>query len=149
MEAAFSQRFRASNPLKFSQFSTIRVGETISGGRAGEASSSRTPKYVPNSASSSRSVNNFPQRGWHSAKQIQMNDNVSEHRFGSFSLGDVFDQEIQKKGQFAFRGRQSNVQSSTRFIDLFAKSFNTEVETRGMCLMNRGVVLAWKKRKRA
>jgi hypothetical protein len=57
-----------------------------------------------------------------------MNDNVSEHRFGSFSLGDVFDKEIQKKGQFAFRGRQSNVQSSARFIDLFAKSLNTEVE---------------------
>jgi hypothetical protein len=42
-------------------------------------------------------------------------------RFGSFSLGDVFESEIQKFGRFAFRGTHSKGESSKRFVDEFVR----------------------------
>jgi hypothetical protein len=39
-------------------------------------------------------------------------DETGAIRFGSFSLGDVFESEIQKFGRFAFRGKHSKGESS-------------------------------------
>jgi hypothetical protein len=48
-------------------------------------------------------------------------DEISAIQFGSFSLGDVFESEIQKFGRFAFRGKHSKGESSKRFVDEFVK----------------------------
>jgi hypothetical protein len=42
-------------------------------------------------------------------------------KFGSFSLGDVFEREINKFGRFAFRGKKSTGEASKRFVDEFVK----------------------------
>jgi hypothetical protein len=39
-------------------------------------------------------------------------DEIGAIRFGSFSLGYVFESEIQKFGRFAFRGKHSKGESS-------------------------------------
>jgi hypothetical protein len=48
-------------------------------------------------------------------------DETGAIRFGSFSLGDVFESEIQKFGRFAFREKHSKGESSKRFVDEFVK----------------------------
>jgi hypothetical protein len=47
-------------------------------------------------------------------------------RFGSFSLEDVFEQEIRSHGHLAFRGNQSRNQSAARFVSFFAESMSQE-----------------------
>jgi hypothetical protein len=61
-------------------------------------------------------------------ERIHQVQNLSPHkdennviRFGSFSLGDVFEREIQKFGRFAFHGKHSKGESSKRFVDEFVK----------------------------
>jgi hypothetical protein len=43
-------------------------------------------------------------------------------KFGSFSLGDVFEREIRKLGEFAFRGKHSKGEASRRFVEEFVKA---------------------------
>lgn len=43
-------------------------------------------------------------------------------RFGSFSLGDVLNNEIRKLGRFAFRDKRSSGKSSKKFVDEFVRS---------------------------
>jgi hypothetical protein len=38
-------------------------------------------------------------------------------KFGSFSLGDVFDSEIKKLGRFAFRERKSTGDAVAKFVE--------------------------------
>jgi hypothetical protein len=40
-------------------------------------------------------------------------------KFGSFSLGDVFDSEIKKMGRFAFRERNSTGDAAAKFVEKF------------------------------
>lgn len=42
--------------------------------------------------------------------------------FCSFSLGDVFEREIQKHGRFAFRGKNTSADSSRRFVENFVRA---------------------------
>jgi hypothetical protein len=46
----------------------------------------------------------------------------SELQFGSFSLGDVFEQEIRRFGEFAFRGKHTKGEASRRFVKDFVKN---------------------------
>jgi hypothetical protein len=48
-------------------------------------------------------------------------DEIGAIWFGSFSLGDVFEREIQKFGRFAFCGKHSKGESSKRFVDEFVR----------------------------
>jgi hypothetical protein len=42
-------------------------------------------------------------------------------KFESFSLGDAFEREIRKLGEFAFRGKHSKGEASRRFVEEFVK----------------------------
>jgi hypothetical protein len=47
---------------------------------------------------------------------------AGNNRFGSFSLGDVMNHEIQKFGRFAFRDKRSNGEASKKFVEGFTRS---------------------------
>jgi hypothetical protein len=42
-------------------------------------------------------------------------------RFGSFSLGDVFEREIKKLGRFAFREKHSTGEAAAKFVEEFIR----------------------------
>jgi hypothetical protein len=42
-------------------------------------------------------------------------------RFGSLSLGDVFEREIKKLGWFAFREKHSTGEAATKFVEEFVR----------------------------
>jgi hypothetical protein len=54
--------------------------------------------------------------------EIQSMSSADFIRFGSFSLGDVMNQEIQKFGRFAFRDKRSNGEASKKFVEGFTRS---------------------------
>jgi hypothetical protein len=60
-------------------------------------------------------------RGEITTRENSLDSAASELRFGSFSLGDVFEREISKFGRFAFRGKHSKGESSKRFVEEFVK----------------------------
>jgi hypothetical protein len=43
-------------------------------------------------------------------------------KFGSFSLGDVFEGEISKLGRFAFRRRNSSGEAAAKFVENFVST---------------------------
>jgi hypothetical protein len=48
-------------------------------------------------------------------------DTEVEFKFGTFSLGDVIDGEIQKFGQFALRGKKSSGKVARKFAEEFIR----------------------------
>ncbi|RLM75223.1 hypothetical protein C2845_PM15G04920 [Panicum miliaceum] len=63
--------------------------------------------------------------GWRSEPRDRLVSTEMEDReirFGSFSLGDVFNREIKRHGRFPFRGKQTSAETSHRFVDLFIRT---------------------------
>jgi hypothetical protein len=46
----------------------------------------------------------------------------AELKFGTFSLGDVFEQEIRRLSEFAFRGKHTKGEASKRFVEDFVRN---------------------------
>jgi hypothetical protein len=46
----------------------------------------------------------------------------AELKFGTFSLGDVFEQEIRRLDEFAFRGKHTKGEASRRFVEDFVRN---------------------------
>jgi hypothetical protein len=51
---------------------------------------------------------------------------VQELKFGSFSLRDVFNREIQKHGRFAIRGKHTSADPSRKFVEGFLRADESE-----------------------
>jgi hypothetical protein len=60
-------------------------------------------------------------RGGSPPASLKQPDGESPIKFGSFSLGDMFEKEIQKFGRFAFRGKHSSGEAPKKFIDEFIR----------------------------
>lgn len=79
----------------------------------------------------------IPNRAWHSVEQIRKQDKQSI-RFGSFSLGDVFEHEIRNRGSLAFRVKHSDKLAAARFVSTFTESMRQEMDKQNQISLNRG-----------
>jgi hypothetical protein len=61
-------------------------------------------------------------------KEGLSSDSDPEHvtKFGTFSIGDVIDGEIQKLGQFALRGKKSSGKAARKFVEEFTILENSQ-----------------------
>lgn len=69
-----------------------------------------------------RDLNSAPGRGYGEASAMRDRRDTWDGepiKFGSFSLGDVFDSEIKKLGRFAFRERKSTGDAAAKFVEKF------------------------------
>lgn len=82
-------------------------------------------KVIPNANpfSPSGAQRDISSRLWHSVDQNhrEVDNREQSLRFGSFSLGDVLEQQIRKHGQNAFHGKHYHKQSAVRFISSFTE----------------------------
>lgn len=53
---------------------------------------------------------------------VRSNERDHSIRFGSFSLGDILNKKIQKHRRFAFHGKHTNAETSSRFVEGYVKA---------------------------